>query len=241
MKAVIHMVLGRFILVTSLLCFSGLSMADWPASVVAKYEGKVSARGMNLSGTGEWAWNNSKTAYSTTLKLRAFFSTLRSQSSQGLLDAEQTMRPVSFVDEKKDADTTVFDYSKNQLTLHNKTQLPVEAGTLDRLSVLIRLGTDVKSKPKVGKMLSYTVAGNNKVQPWRFEIEGEKELMLNLNGEKRKVQAYRVLKKDKKKQVVGFWYAPDIHVLPIRIELAKPNGDRGQFDMVSLEPTEAQP
>lgn len=228
----------RLVLTVGLLLCSGWSMADWPASVMAKYEGKVNARGMNITGTGEWAWNNSKTAYSTTLKLKAFFSTLRSQSSQGVLGSRQVMQPVSFVDEKRDADTTVFDYSTNQLTLHNRTQLPIKAGTLDRLNVLIRLGVDVQTNPQVGRVLSYTVAGGNKVQPWQFTIESRKNLTLKLNGKEQQTVAYRVLKHEKDKKLIGFWYAPDVHVLPVRIELEKPNGDRGLFDMVSLKPTE---
>lgn len=226
----------RFAAVFALLLYSGLSMADWPASAVVKYEGKVKARGMNITGTGVWKWHNRQTAYNTSFKLKAFFSTLRSQSSQGLLQAGPQMQPLSFVDEKRDSETTVFDYSKNRLTLHNATQLPIKAGTLDRLSVLVALGVEVKKAPQVGTVLNYTVAGGNKVQPWQFTIESKQNLTLRIDGSEREVTAYRVLKQEKDQRVVGFWYAPQVHVLPVRIELKKSDGDRGMFDMVSLKP-----
>lgn len=203
---------------------------------MAKYEGDVNAKGMSISGKGEWAWHNKETAYNTTLKLKAFFSTLRSQSSQGMLRSASVMQPVSFVDEKRDADTTVFDYKKNQLTLNNKTQLPIKAGTLDRLNVLVKLGMDVQKNPQVGQTFNYTVAGKNKVQPWQFAIDSKHQLTLDINDKKQTVETYRVLKKEDGKKIVGFWYAPSIHVLPVRIELHKSNGDSGQFDLVSLKP-----
>lgn len=218
------------------LLHSGLSMADWPVSVTVKYEGKVKARGMNITGTGEWEWHNRETAYNTSLKLKAFFSTLRSQSSQGLLQPGQLIQPLSFVDEKRDSEATVFDYSKNELTLSNASRLPIKAGTLDRLSVLVGLGMDVKKNPQIGTKLSYMVAGGNKVQPWQFTIESRQKLTLRINDREREVTAYRVLKKEKDQRVVGFWYAPQVHVLPVRIELKKSDGDRGMFDMISLKP-----
>lgn len=215
---------------------SASALAAWPASVIAKYEGDVQAKGMSISGKGEWTWHNKETAYNTTLKLKAFFSTLRSQRSQGMLRSASVMQPVSFVDEKRDADTTVFDYKKNQLTLNNKTQLPIKAGTLDRLNVLVKLGVDVQKNPQIGQTFHYTVAGKNKVQPWQFTIDSKHQLTLDINDKKQTVETYRVLKKEKDKQIVGFWYAPSIHVLPVRIELRKSNGDKGQFDLVSLKP-----
>lgn len=208
----------------------------WPTSTVAKYKGDVKAKGMTFSGKGEWAWYNKNTAYNTTLKLKAFFKTLRSQRSQGTLEGKQLLQPVSFVDEKSDTDTTVFDYVEKKITFNNKKQQDVTPNVLDRLNVLVKLGADIQHKaPAVGATYNYAVAGNNKLQNWTFTVDSLHTLTLDLNDKEQQVQAYRVLKQEKDKKIVGFWYAPSVHVLPVRIELRKPNGEQGEFNMVELE------
>jgi hypothetical protein len=94
------------------------------------------------------------------------------------------------------------------------------------LSVFLQLSTLVASQPlhySEGQLLTFSTASTSGTESWTFVIEKQETLALPY-GAIPALKLSRVLQTPQD-QRIEVWLAPQIHDLPVRMLITKPNGD----------------
>jgi len=132
----------------------------------------------------------------------------------------QQLRPLSYsykrrgLGRKKD-EQLEFDWETGQLA-HSNNYSPLAEGTLDKLSLQLKLSEDIARLAKSGEPipeLSYVIADKDRRKTYRFRVLPEERLETPL-GSVRTLPVERV--GDKKQRETRFWLALDHDYLLVR-------------------------
>ncbi len=119
-----------------------------------------------------------------------------------------------------------FDWPQMQAQGNNedgKWQLPVTAGTQDKISVYWRLMRDLTPKTK---QYTYSVSDDGKIKHYHFVLEAEETVELPYG----KLQAFKVSRtRSNGKRTTLYWFAPELANAPVRIQHFKYNELQGDL------------
>ncbi len=181
---------------------------------------------MRFSATAMLDWNHDGQNYQAMMEISAFLVGSRSQTSSGLLGPEG-LKPERFVDRARRERETRFDHAAG-LVRHGAggTDLPMPAGTQDKLSVFLQLALrlgQLASQPEPGDQWTVPVAATRAIENWTFDWRGTEELELPAG----RLLTWHLQRKPQQAGEVGIelWLAPELGHLPVRLRLVQDNGD----------------
>ena len=197
-----------------------------PAPMRLQYKVELRQRGFSLQATSELSWRHDGETYEARLAVSAPLFPTRSQRSNGRITAEG-LAPERFSDKGRSEEAAHFERDKGKVSFsNNRPDVPLLAGTQDRLSVLLQLGAMIGGAPSKfppGATITIQTAGTHDAEPWIFTVEGDDELVLP-GG---KLTALRLTRLPRKEfdLKVELWLAPGMDYAPVRLRLTQPNGD----------------
>lgn len=146
---------------------------------------------------------------------------------QGLVPVEATLRTPAIQDVR-------FDYAARQLRFGAQgADTPLQAGTQDRLSVLLQLGAllagDAARYP-VGTRITLPAAHPRGAGTWQFTVEAA-EPVTALQG--KELPTLRLVHQPENEQDarIEVWLGRTINYLPVRLRITEPNGDTVEHTM----------
>jgi len=120
---------------------------------------------------------------------------------------------------KKERNVTVeFDWYKNQITNSvdgDSWKMAATKGMLDKLLYQLSIMMDLKQGKSI---LTYQIADGGKEKNYIFEVVGEEEIDTKLG----KLKTLKLVRKreDSDRESI-FWSAPEMHYLPVKIEITE--------------------
>jgi hypothetical protein len=137
------------------------------------------------------------------------------------------LRPITyhFNDNKKKVDLS-FDWEQLRVTDASKNSSrgqTLKQGVLDKAVMLIALMQDLRTK---GDKTTYQIADDGRIKSYAFKQQGQ-ELLKLASGSYNTIKVVR--QKEKKKELVYYWCAEELNMLPVVISRKK---SFGTFKMV---------
>ena len=132
----------------------------------------------------------------------------------------------------------VFDYEHQRLRYSRPEQeLPLAAGTQDRISVLLQLSAMLAADPArypVGTAVTLPVSTETSLSDWTFTVEGEETFQALRD---KSVRALHLVHRprDQDSARLEVWLSPDMEYLPARIRVTQPNGDFADHRVVRAQ------
>lgn len=197
-----------------------------PAPARLFYEVTGQNKGLRYSAEAVLDWHHDERTYQAMLEISAFLVGSRRQTSSGRLGPEG-LQPELFVDRARRERETRFDHGAGLVRNGTGgTDLPMPAGTQDKLSVFLQLAlrlSQLGSQPAPGDHWTLPVAASRTIESWTFDWHGTEALdlpagrLLGWHLERKPQQAGEV--------AVELWLAPELGYLPVRLRLVQDNGD----------------
>lgn len=156
-----------------------------------------------------------------------FYSGVLSQRSSGRMGVNGLM-PERFTEQrgKRPERSTVIDYPAAQARFSGGQQAPWQAGTQDRLSMLMQLSLIARAEPQrlaPGQVLSIPELSSRSIEPARFRSLGD-EVLQTSDGAWRTVRLTRQDGNPSRDPVVDIWLGYDHGFMPVRIRLTDVGG-----------------
>ena len=155
------------------------------------------------------------------------------RTAVGLLSPHGLM-PVRAEFSTKDVQSVRFDYLAQQIHFTpSDTISPLQAGTQDRLSVLLQLGALLAADPPrypVGSRLELPAAHLHGPGRWRFTVEAEEPVTALKGQELPTLRLVHVPDGDGDARI-EVWLGSTIHYLPVRVHITEANGDTVEHTM----------
>ncbi|WP_177166530.1 DUF3108 domain-containing protein [Nitrosomonas sp. Nm51] len=147
------------------------------------------------------------------------------RSSQGIV-TEKGLKPTRYSDQRTNSNSSLalFDWEKEILTLKHGTeekQTPLQAGTLDRLSLSYHFIFSCTHELQAGNLLGIHVTDGRSLQLMQFKISSEK--LSTPLGELDTIVLTKLRNSDDKIQR-KIWLAPDYHMIPVHIQSVEKDG-----------------
>ncbi|VCU68076.1 hypothetical protein PIGHUM_00123 [Pigmentiphaga humi] len=130
-----------------------------------------------------------------------------------------------------------FDAAAGRLRLPSGNEEPLQAGTQDRMSVLLQLSAMGRADSGAfadGKVLPFRVAGSSRSDNWRFRVAGREKLSTPM-GELDTIHLTRERDHDDG-QKIEVWLAPGQDWLPVRVLSKEADGDYLDQVIAKIEP-----
>ncbi|HRD68188.1 MAG TPA: DUF3108 domain-containing protein [Candidatus Competibacter sp.] len=134
-----------------------------------------------------------------------------------------TVRPIRYerrveTPKKKQTVQLRFDWSANQIQARDNQEqanLPLSPGVVDPLSLNLRVMWDLQ-RGRIPEQ--YALVDDTELKAYQIKNEGEEDLDTSLG----KLRTVRISQsKPGKTRVTTFWFAPDLHYLPVRVAQKK--------------------
>lgn len=182
----------------------------------------------NYSASAELLWQHDGQHYQARQELKVLFLGGRTQTSTGDI-TPRGLLPQRFGDRSRSEKAAHFDYERGRVTFSaNNPEVPLVAGTQDRLSIFVQLGALLAGAPErypKGTRISLATVGASSADIWSFTVGAEETLHLPV-GEVRALKLQRLPRRDHDyDQKAELWLAPSLGYLPARIQITQSNGD----------------
>lgn len=200
-----------------------------PSSRVLEYRVRASRKGLTLPADSTLTWQTDGNSYSASMVFEAMFGRSRSQTSVGTVDPVLGLQPRRFGDKNRSEVATHFDRSRQPPAIrfsNNAPDVPLQASTQDRLSVLVQLAAMLAGEPDrypPGQAVVLHTANSRDADLWRFVVTNAEALDLPV-GRLDTVHLTREAA-DPYDNRVEVWLAPTLGHLPVRILWTQANGD----------------
>lgn len=148
-----------------------------------------------------------------------------------------TVRPARYerrveTPKKKQTIQLRFDWSANQILARDDREqatLPLSPGVVDPLSLNLRVMWDLQ-RGRVPEQ--YPLADDTELKTYQIKNEGEENLDTPLG----KLRAVRISQsKPGKTRITTFWFAPDLHYLPVRVAQEKNGKELLRMEIRAVE------
>lgn len=211
-----------------------------PDSVTLSYDVKGTRKGVSFPASSTIRFSHDGQSYEARLEIKALLVGSRTQTSKGRVDPVAGLQPLRFGDKTKSELATHFDRSRQPASLRfsaNTPDLPLQAYTQDRLSVLFQLAAMLSGDPQrwqQGAVLSVHTAGPRDADIWQFKIGAAEELALPVGSR----SAVRLVRQPTHTydNLVEVWLAPELGHLPVRVRWTQANGDVVDQQLAGMEP-----
>lgn len=200
------------LLLTAQLACTATTLPPYEATYTTKL------RGIKITGTRKFE-NTGENAYKVSWKAKALWMRLNEWSEFEVVDGKQ-IRPLSYHYTRKGLGTDrpihiYFDWDNGVINASKgdkKYQMPLQPGTLDKLSYQVQMQMDLLSQPDVAE-LSYTVANHDRLKDYMFSFQQRETIKTGLGTLEAIV--YARTNKDKTTQI---WLSPVQYFLPVKIQ-----------------------
>ncbi len=200
------------LLLTAQLACTATTLPPYEATYTTKL------RGIKITGTRKFE-NTGENAYKVSWKAKALWMRLNEWSEFEVVEGK-TIRPLSYHYTRKGLGTDrpihiYFDYENGVINASKgdkKYQMPLQPGTLDKLSYQVQMQMDLLSQPDAPE-LSYTVANHDRLKDYMFSFQQRETIKTGLGTLEAIV--YARTNKDKTTEI---WLSPVQYFLPVKIQ-----------------------
>lgn len=160
-------------------------------------------------------------------------------SPQGLLPLRAELRTPELRDMR-------LDYARQRIHLSaSDTEVPLAAGTQDRLGVLIQLGARIAGDPErypPGQTIELPAVRPTGIGRWRFVVEAD-ETLEALKGQNLPTVRLVHEAQDDQDVRIELWLGRTLDYLPVRLRITEAGGDTVEHDLVTAwaRPTPVAP
>lgn len=226
---------------TSLALAALLLLSPMSHAQLSPFEATYSSQwdlGISLSGKAQRSLiHNSDGSYRLTTQASALVASLTESSLFNYHEGQITPQHYSY--QRKILNKTrevevAFNWPEQQVV--NTAQgsawsMDIEANTLDKQSVQLRLQLDIKANPKLATY-TYVVADGGYAKPYRFVTDGE-DLIDTPLGQFSAIRIKRDRGEDTERQT-WIWFAPGLDYTIVRIVQQEADGKRYQLNLQQL-------
>jgi hypothetical protein len=199
------------------------------AEVTHRYAIQGRAGGFPYRAGASMTWQpGSGSTYRLSYEIKAFWGANRRQNSEGLWSGQGQVQPLRFSEQAKRSVVTTVDVSRKRVLF---PEGPGEgewvSGSQDKLSVWAQLGMWVMCQPKAyekSQAVTLPVWGSGETESWRIESLGW-ERVETPAGDKQALHLSRPAGMGGDSRIDA-WFVPEWGVLPVRLLVEQPNGDR---------------
>jgi hypothetical protein len=196
-----------------------------PGSSSMTYSLKASAKGFKINVDSHFDWMREGDAYRIVNSGRFTLFSFNFESS-GVITPDG-LQPARYQETRnKRIKAVTFDPEARKITFAGGESEPLQAGTQDRMSVLVQLAAMGRKNPDVfasGKVVPFRVAGSSRTGMWRFRVAGTDTLDTPL-GPVKAVHLVRERDEDDG-QKVEVWLSADYDWMPVRVLSNESDGD----------------
>jgi len=196
-----------------------------PGSSSMTYTLKASAKGFKINVDSHFDWMREGDAYRLVNSGRFTLFSFNFESS-GVITPDG-LQPARYQETRnKRVKAVTFDPEGKKITFSGGESEPLQAGTQDRMSVLVQLAAMGRKNPDVfasGKVVPFRVAGSSRTGMWRFRVAGTDTLDTPLGAVK---AVHLVRERDEDDgQKVEVWLSADYDWMPVRVLSNESDGD----------------
>lgn len=196
-----------------------------PGSSSMTYALKASAKGFKINVDSHFDWSREGDAYRLVNSGRFTFFSFNFESS-GVI-TPQGLQPARYQETRnKRVKAVTFNPDSKTVTFAGGESEALQAGTQDRMSVLVQLAAMGRKNPDAfasGKVIPFRVAGSSRVGMWRFRVAGTDTLDTPL-GSVKAVHLVRERDNDDG-QKVEVWLSAEYDWMPVRVLSNETDGD----------------
>ena len=201
----------------------------FPPSARLHYEGNGQEGGfLRYTGNAALLWSRDANHYDAQLEISAWGMRVRTWTSTGTLTA-QGLLPDRFSETPRGPElVTRFEYDKTRITFSSgDADLPLLAGTQDKLSALLQLAAIVGGNPQRysggGTSITFQAADTHRAERWQFRVSAQETLNLPDGA----LPAIHLTKESTPEfdQKIEVWLAAAVDYLPVRIRITEASGN----------------
>lgn len=196
------------------------SAYSWPPSVQLSYAIKGRKSSLVFNADAQLNWLNQVSSYRLQHDMRWGFWWSKSQFSEGRLVGD-TLQPTAY---EEDNGKKVVLSATEQHAIYSHRQQYWPSNGLDRLSILLALGPMVQKALREGVMkFSRPVSGASSWADWQFELMNGGATSHDADT---RLQVVKINIKDPDAISKQVWLSPDLHMLPVKLLIEEPTGNR---------------
>jgi hypothetical protein len=207
-----------------------------PGPTRLNYQINGRARGFEYTASAQLDWQHDGQRYQSRVVISAFPLPSRSQTSVGEI-GPQGLSPRRFSDRARTEVAIHFQPEQNRIVFSNNSpQAAWQAGTQDRLSVILQLSALLGGDPArfvPGAKISVPTAASREVVVWDFNVMRSENLSLPIGEHQALLLRREPLHPHD--QTLELWFAPALGYLPVRLTISQANGDRLDQLLANIE------
>jgi hypothetical protein len=207
-------------------------------AITHRYNVQVRTRSLNYSATAVMSWKTvAPQSYALAYDVGIFLGLGRKQRSEGVWSASG-LSPRQFSEQGSRSQTLSVDAQRGMVKLPEAaTEVPLIAGSQDKLSVWAQIGGWVACSPSAFEnqvRLELPVWGSGDLEKWQIRSVGWSHLDTPY-GPRKALQIVRPagLGGDAR---IALWYVPEWGVLPVRLLIEQANGDVADQVLTERQP-----
>ncbi|MDI9331391.1 MAG: DUF3108 domain-containing protein [Alphaproteobacteria bacterium] len=207
-------------------------------NITHRYQVKGRANGFSYSARAEMRWTGRPDqSYQLDYEIKTFWGQSRSQASEGRWQVSG-LTPIRFTDRGKQTLVSHADWGRGTVRLPMaNADLPLKAGSQDKLSVWAQLGWWVACAPQsLGKDSRWLVPvwASGHIEQWIVQSNGVVTLSTPY-GERQAMHLTRPAGQGSDSRI-DLWFVPQWGMLPIKIRIEQANGDHAEQQLLERMP-----
>ena len=207
-------------------------------SVSHRFQVSMRSRGLTLSASANMRWaSDPEGAYQMQYTVKSMLTPEQQQTSKGRI-SDNSVLPEQFSEKGRKVQTLTVDRQRGVVRLPEAAQeIPLQSGTVDKLSVWAQLGLWAQCSPNVFKpqqTLAIDVWGAGETEHWTVQTVGM-ESIATPDGPRLALHLVRPSNQGGDTRF-DVWYVPAWGPLPAQMWAQQSNGDRVEQQLLQRQP-----
>ena len=201
---------------------------QFPPEIELVYAATAVRNGQPFQGNGSVSWKSDGARYTLRYESSLLFVNLITQTSVGTLGA-QGLEPERFSDSRRGRSEQAAHFVRSTKLINfsnNRPSAPILEGAQDRVSITLQLAAILAGNPErfsAGTNIEMQVASADEAEMWVFKVNGVEQTVTPAGTS----QAIHVTRNPRREldPRLEFWFAPNLHFVPVRIKQTEANGN----------------
>ena len=201
---------------------------QFPPEIELVYSATAVRNGQPFQGIGSVSWKSDGARYTLRYESSLLFFNLFTQISTGAL-GPQGLEPERFSDKRRGRSEQAVHFARATNSINfsnNRPSAPLQEGAQDRASLSLQLAAMIAGNPdrfSTGTNIEMQVASADEAEMWVFRVNGLEQIATPAGT----AQAIHLTRNPRREldPRLEFWFAPNLHYVPVRIKQTETNGN----------------
>ena len=201
---------------------------QFPPEIELVYAATAVRDGQPFQGNGSVSWKSDGARYTLRYESSLLFINLFTQISTGAL-GPLGLEPERFSDKRRGRSEQAAHFARSAKLINfsnNRPSAPLQEGAQDRASLSLQLAAMIAGNPdrfSTGTNIEMQVASADEAEQWVFKVNGLEQIATPAGT----AQAIHLTRNPRREldPRLEFWFAPNLHYVPVRIKQTETNGN----------------